>query len=65
MTVSSDDPPLMGTTLTDELRKVTAVANLSRDDLVELQRRAALGAFLRTTERSVLVRRVEQRGRSV
>jgi len=45
MTISSDDPPFMGTTLTDELRHVVRLAELSRDDLADLQRRAAQNAF--------------------
>jgi aminodeoxyfutalosine deaminase len=45
MTISSDDPPFVGTTLTDELRHVVRLAGLSREDLVELQRRGARNAF--------------------
>lgn len=45
MTISSDDPPFMGTTLTDELRHIVRLAELSRDDLADLQRRAAQNAF--------------------
>jgi adenosine deaminase len=45
MTISSDDPPFFGTTLIDELRGVVRVAGLSREDLVELQRRGARSAF--------------------
>lgn len=37
MTISSDDPPIFGTTLTDELRHIVRVAGLTRDDLGELQ----------------------------
>lgn len=45
MTISSDDPPFVRTTLTDELRHVVRLAGLSRVDLVELQRRAARNSF--------------------
>lgn len=45
MTISSDDPPFFGTTLTDELRAFVRLAGLSRDDLGELQRRAARNSF--------------------
>ncbi len=45
MTISSDDPPFMRTTLTDELRHVVRLARLSRNDLAELQRRGARAAF--------------------
>jgi aminodeoxyfutalosine deaminase len=45
MTISSDDPPFFGTTLTDELRTFVRVAGLTRDELGELQRRAARNSF--------------------
>lgn len=54
MSISSDDPPLMGTTLTDELRHVVRLVGLSREDLAELQRRAARTAFLPAPERLAL-----------
>jgi len=45
MTISSDDPAFFHTTLTDELRHVVRLAGLSRDDVAELQRRAARHSF--------------------
>jgi adenosine deaminase len=45
LTISSDDPPFFRTTLTDELRSFVSLAGLTRDDLAELQRRAARAAF--------------------
>ena len=45
MTISSDDPPFFGASLTDELRNVVRLAGLSRSDLVELQLRAARVSF--------------------
>lgn len=59
VTVSSDDPPFFGTSLTDELRHVVRVVGLSRDDLAELQRRAARAAFLPDADRATLVALVE------
>jgi adenosine deaminase len=44
-TVSSDDPPFFGTTLTEELHGVARVASLSTADLIELQQRAVRNAF--------------------
>ena len=38
MSISSADPALMGASLTDELRKVASVAELTRHDVAELQR---------------------------
>ncbi len=48
--ISADDPPFFRTTLIDELRHVVGLAELSRDDLAELQRRAARNSF--ATERA-------------
>ncbi|HYN69752.1 MAG TPA: adenosine deaminase [Candidatus Eisenbacteria bacterium] len=45
MTISSDDPPFVRTTLTDELRHVVRLAGLARGDLEELQRRAVRNSF--------------------
>jgi adenosine deaminase len=45
MTISSDDPPFMNTTLTDELRHVVRIAGLTKNDLAELQRRGARNSF--------------------
>lgn len=59
MTISSDDPPFFATTLTDELRHVVRLAGLSRDDLGELQRRAARHAFLPSAERDRLVATID------
>ena len=46
VTVSSDDPPFFGTTLTEELRHVERMADLGRADLALLQRRAVDASFL-------------------
>ncbi len=51
MTINSDDPHLMGTSLTEELRHAVRLANLGAADLAELQRRAARAAFLPDSER--------------
>ena len=48
--ISADDPPFFRTTLLDELRHVVRLADLSRGDLAELQRRAARNSF--ATERA-------------
>lgn len=59
MTISSDDPHLMGTSLTQELRHVVRLAGLSAADLAELQRRAARVAFLPGSDRRALEARVD------
>ncbi|MEX0868780.1 MAG: adenosine deaminase [Nitriliruptoraceae bacterium] len=40
VTINSDDPPFFATTLTDELAHAATLANLTRDDLADLQRTA-------------------------
>jgi adenosine deaminase len=59
MTISSDDPPFFGTTLTDELRYVVRLAGLSREDLVTLQRRAADVSFADPTTRAAVKSAIE------
>lgn len=59
MSISSDDPPLMGTTLTDELRLVATATGMTRADLALLQRRAARAAFVPMAERDALVSRID------
>ncbi len=59
MTISSDDPHLMGTSLTEELQHVVRLAGLSAADLADLQRRAARVAFLSGSDRCVLEARVD------
>jgi adenosine deaminase len=58
-TVSSDDPPFFRTTLTDELRHVSRIAGLDRDDLAELQRRAARHAFTTDATRAELLAAID------
>ena len=59
LSISSDDPALMGATVTDELRSVVGVAGLTRADLAELQRRAARASFLPADERAALESRID------
>jgi adenosine deaminase len=59
MTISSDDPPFVHTTLTDELRHVVRLGGLTRDDLAELQRRAARHSFASPEAKTGLLAKVE------
>lgn len=59
MTISSDDPPFFRTTLTDELRHVVRVCGLTRDDLAELQRRAARASFAAPALKAELLARID------
>lgn len=58
VTVNSDDPPFFSTTLARELGHVARLADLTREDILELQRRAAGAAFAERDERNRLEERV-------
>lgn len=60
MTISSDDPPFFDTTLTDELGHLVRTAGLSREDLAELQRRAARHSFADDPTRTVILARIDE-----
>jgi len=59
MTISSDDPPFFGTTLTDELRHLVRIAGLSRGDLITLQRRAIEASFADAATRAAVRARID------
>lgn len=59
MTISSDDPPFFRTSLTDELRHVVRLAQLTRADLAELQRRAVRNSFASQETKAVVLSEVE------
>ena len=59
MTISSDDPPFFGVNLIDELRNVVRLADLTRDDLAELQRRAARASFASVATRAGILDRID------
>lgn len=59
MTVSSDDPPFFATSLTDELRHVVRIGELTRSDLAELQRRAARVSFASPSVRAELIEAID------
>ena len=60
MSISSDDPPLMGTSLTAELQMVARTGGLDRSDLAALQRQAARAAFLPDADRADLVAAIDR-----
>jgi aminodeoxyfutalosine deaminase len=59
VTVNSDDPPFFSTTLTDDLLHAARIAELTRDDVAELQRRAARAAFVDDATRGELLRDID------
>ncbi|MEM7482996.1 MAG: adenosine deaminase [Acidobacteriota bacterium] len=60
VTVNSDDPPLFGTTLTDEYRALAVTFGYTPVELVEFARRAFEHAFLSPEERGHFERRFER-----
>jgi len=58
VTINSDDPPFFSTTLASELGHAARIAELTGDDLLELQRRAARAAFVPPDERKRLEERL-------
>lgn len=64
VTVNSDDPILLGTTLTRELAAVARAHKLSHETLVDLQASAARAAFLPAQGREYLERRVRSSART-
>ncbi|CAN5692892.1 adenosine deaminase [soil metagenome] len=58
VTVNSDHPPFFSTTLAHELAHAARLAELTRDDVLELQRRATYAAFAAPDERFRLEERV-------
>jgi len=58
-TISSDDPPLFRTTLTDELRHFVRLTGASREDLAELQRRAVRACFASNDTKAQLLTRID------
>ena len=59
LTVNSDDPPLFGTTLTDEYIRVAETFGLDWEDIKHLVLNAARAVFLPEHEKADLVRQVE------
>ncbi|MEX1177646.1 MAG: adenosine deaminase [Nitriliruptor sp.] len=59
VTISSDDPPFFGTTLTAELAHAERLCALERGEHAELQRRAARAAFAPATLKADLLARID------
>lgn len=61
LTVSTDDPPLFGVTLTDEYRALARVHGFTFADLCTLTTNAARAAFLPPAAKAVLLTQIENR----
>lgn len=58
VTINSDDPPMFGTTLTDEFYRASEVFGLSLEDCWELSRRAAAVALVGDERKAELLAKV-------
>ena len=58
VTLNSDDPPMFGTTLTEEYRRAASVLGLSRDQLAGLAANGVRASFLDAATKRALVREV-------
>jgi aminodeoxyfutalosine deaminase len=59
VTVNTDDPPMFGTTLTDEYRRLSAAFGLGVDDLAGLVANGVRASFLPPARRAALLAEVE------
>jgi len=60
VTLSSDDPPMFGTTLTQEYGQAAAVLGLSRDQLADLARAGVRASFLDAAAKEALITEIDQ-----
>ena len=59
VTLNSDDPPMFGTTLTQEYRQAGSVLGLSRDQLAELARNGVRASFLDAPAKQALLDEID------
>ncbi len=59
VTINSDDPPMFGTTLTEEFLRVSEAFQLGEDDLRQLSLNAARAALVSEERKHELVERIE------
>jgi aminodeoxyfutalosine deaminase len=59
VTLNSDDPPMFGTTLTQEYRRAASVLGLGRAQLAALAANAVHASFLDAAAKRALVQEIE------
>ena len=59
MTLNSDDPPMFGTTLTDEYRRAASVLGLSRSELAGLAANGVRASFLDSGAKQALLAEID------
>jgi aminodeoxyfutalosine deaminase len=60
VTLNSDDPPMFGTSLTQEYRRAAAELGLSRDQLADLARNGVRASFLDATAKRALLGEIDE-----
>ncbi|HEV2258808.1 MAG TPA: adenosine deaminase [Streptosporangiaceae bacterium] len=60
VTLNSDDPPMFGTTLTQEYRRAASVLGLSRDQLAGLARNSVRASFLDAAAKQALIGEIDE-----
>ena len=60
VTINSDDPPMFGTTLSEEFQRCSKAFDLSRDILWSLSLNAAKAALLPDDEKKTLITRMRE-----
>ena len=59
VTINSDDPPMFGTTLTDEYRRAASVLGLSRAQLAGLAANGVRASFLDAAAKQALLAEID------
>jgi aminodeoxyfutalosine deaminase len=59
VTLNSDDPPMFGTSLTQEYRQAASVLGLSRDQLASLARNGVHASFLDPAAKHALLGEID------
>jgi aminodeoxyfutalosine deaminase len=59
VTLNSDDPPMFGTSLTQEYRQAASVLGLSRDQLASLARDGVRASFLDAAAKQALLDEID------
>jgi aminodeoxyfutalosine deaminase len=65
VTLNSDDPPMFGTTLTDEYRRAASVLGLGRDQLAALAVNGVRASFLEPEAKQALTEEITEMARDV
>jgi aminodeoxyfutalosine deaminase len=60
VTLNSDDPPMFGTTLTEEYRRAASVLGLGREQLADLAANAVRASFLDPGAKQALVAEIKE-----